>query len=175
MEKVCHNERPRPPCGFSNYGNDGNDANYSGKSYDKGQGHPVVVGIGSGATQLFQARPSHIILPLGILTKESKELAHRRWKDQIGYIQPRLMNLNYNNLIGLNNQNTKENRLKVSELMRRMQRKLLYFNLSEINVRLQHSGLVNLKKSYNNHFQPKQETKQRHEQHQGKLFFLFLY
>ena len=55
-----------------------NDANYSGKSYGKGQGHPVVVGIGSGATQLFQARPRHIILPLGILTKESKELSHRR-------------------------------------------------------------------------------------------------
>ena len=82
------------------------------------------------------------------------------------------MNLNYNNFIRLNNQDTKENRLKVSELMRRTQRKLLYFNLSEINVRLQQSGLANLKKSYNNHFQPKQETKQRHEWHQGKLFFV---
>ena len=76
MAKVCHNERPRPPCGFSNYGNDGNDANYNEKIYGKGQGHPVVVGIGLGATQLFQAWPSDIILPLGILTKESKELAH---------------------------------------------------------------------------------------------------
>ena len=47
------------------------------------------------------------------------------------------MNLNYNNFIRLNNQNTKENRLKVSEMMRRTQRKLLYFNLFEINVRLQ--------------------------------------
>ena len=71
MAKVCHNERSRPPCRFSNYGNDGNDANYSGKSYGKGQGHPVVVGIGSGKTHLFQAWPSHIILPLDILTKES--------------------------------------------------------------------------------------------------------
>ena len=78
MAKVCHNERPRPPCGFNNYGNDGNHTNYSGKSYGKGQGHPVVVGIGSGATQLFQAWPSRIILPLGILTKEYKELAHQR-------------------------------------------------------------------------------------------------
>ena len=83
------------------------------------------------------------------------------------------MNLNYNNFIRLNNQNTKENRLKVSELMRRTQRKLLYFNLSEINVRLQQSGLANLKKSYNNHFQPKQELNKDMNNTKGSYFFFF--
>ena len=88
-------------------------------SIRKGQGHTIVVGTGtgtgSGSTQLFQARPHCITTQPKELEHESKELAHRRWKDPIGYIQPRLMNLNYNNFIRLNNQNTKESCLKVSE------------------------------------------------------------